>query len=115
MIEHGPLLRAKQTAALVGARLSAVPVRESGFLRDLTPVPEPGREDAYAVREREWLADVPEVERDPGGRRITAALDHFATGAGVPGGPQERHLLLITHAFVVGWMVGRVLETNVAG
>ena len=109
-VHHSPLLRAEQTATVIATELApGTPLGASEFLIDRTPVPEPGQENEYSAAARGWLAGVPTAERDPGGREISAALAHFATGA-----EDGTHHLLITHAFVVGWFVRAALGAPVA-
>lgn len=119
-IHHGPAARASETAQVVARTLAdrglpeITPFR-TDLLADRTPAPEPGQEQEYPERDRAWLRTVPRAELDPGGRRISAALRHFAgltnelgtreeAGAAVA----ERHVLLVTHAFVVSWIVREV-------
>lgn len=102
-IHHGPAVRARETAQVMAAELSRVPVVGSGLLQDRTPVPEPEHQHEYSDAERAWLADVPPAERDPGGRQISSAIEHFAALGG-------RHAL-VTHAFVVGWFVRSALDS----
>jgi serine/threonine-protein phosphatase PGAM5 len=106
-IHHGPLLRAEQTAtAIADAAEATVAVKPSAHLQDRTPIPAAGEENAYSASARDWLTGVPVAEQDSGGAQISAALDHFAA--------LEGHHLLVTHAFVVGWMVRSALGAPIA-
>jgi serine/threonine-protein phosphatase PGAM5 len=108
-IEHSPLRRAVQTAELVARSLPGVPVGPSEHLHDLTAVPEPGRDSDYPADRLDWLASVPEEERDPGARRLRAAVEHYLADIAAGSG-EGRNLLLITHAFVLGWFVRHTLD-----
>ncbi len=108
-IEHSPLRREIQTAELVAASMPGVPVGPSEYLRDLTAVPEPGQESDYPADRLDWLASVPEEECDPGARRLRAAVEHYLADTAADTG-EDRNLLLITHAFVVGWFVRHALD-----
>jgi serine/threonine-protein phosphatase PGAM5 len=101
-IHHGPATRARETAYVVAESLPGVAVRESELLDDRTPMPEPGLEIAYSEAELAWLTNVPISERDPGGARITSAIEYF-------GSLGEGQHVLITHAFVIGWFVRSAL------
>jgi serine/threonine-protein phosphatase PGAM5 len=104
-IRHSPLRRAADTAAILAAHLPDVPVTGSEWLADLTPVPRPGDEDTVPEAYRWFPGTVPADERDPGGVRLDTAYDALtATGA------DSRRELLVTHNFVIGWFVRRVMQ-----
>ncbi len=104
-VVHGPSRRTTQTAELVAAALPGVVPQLSDHLRDRTPVPPPGQDELVESRYHSWFAGVPEVERDVGGAAIDAAMAHFgAVGA------TDRHVVLVTHSFVLGWAVRRALR-----
>jgi serine/threonine-protein phosphatase PGAM5 len=113
-IHHSPLKRAEETAHLVGASLPGVPVHGTALLSDRTPVPSPEHEAAYPARDLAWLATVPAAERDEDGAVISSAMRHFvrlgAEARTSQGQPRPSHRLLITHAFVISWLVREVLE-----
>jgi serine/threonine-protein phosphatase PGAM5 len=120
-VEHSPLRRATETARLIGGFLPGVPVRPSEFLRDLTPMPAPGKNDEYPADRQSWLAGVPENERDPGAVRLSQSVAHYTSldnadptpSVGPAAVPAERHYLLVTHAFVLGWFVRHALDAPV--
>ena len=99
-VRHGPRLRAAQTAAVLG-ELCGTPVVADPLLDDRTPVPAPGQEGAYPERMRAWFDAVPADERDEGGVRLSAAVEACLA--------DDRPLVLVTHAFVVAWLVRQVL------
>jgi len=102
-IHHSPLLRAAQTADVVSGVLPEVPTHACELVADRTPMPSAGHE--YPAEYGAWLDGVPDAERDEGAVRIQAAVEHFGvTGAA------DRHELLITHNFVIGWFVRHALD-----
>lgn len=102
---HSPLRRAAQTAQILGGYLPGVPVSSSELLPDRTPVPSAGQAGAVPPRWRPFLAGVPAGERDPGGRHLDAAVARLAVT-----GDHDRHELLVTHNFVIGWFVRHALD-----
>jgi serine/threonine-protein phosphatase PGAM5 len=102
---HSPLHRAVETAAVLADRLK-VAATPSSLLADRTPVPSlPGR-SAYPARYLPWLDETPADERDFDAQALTAARDELielsAAGSG--------QLVLVTHAFVIGWLVADALD-----
>ncbi|MEU6995416.1 histidine phosphatase family protein [Streptomyces sp. NPDC046465] len=108
-IHHGPLPRAEQTARLIGEQLPGVPLHRSAPAGDYLPyVPRKDElppESAEATLLR--LAEFPAAEREGGPALAQEALAQF-TGP-VPG-PEPRHELLVTHNFLVGWLVRAALD-----
>lgn len=106
-LRHGPLPRAAQTARLVSARLEGVPPTALPEAGDYAPhMPEryelPPTEAEGIL---DFLDRVPSEERSPElGRR---ALELFT---GPAEGDSERREVVITHAYLVGWLVGAALE-----
>jgi serine/threonine-protein phosphatase PGAM5 len=105
VIRHSPLRRAAETAAILARYLPEVPVASSDLLTDLTPVSLPGREEDVPAAYRRFTDSVPEDERDPGGARLDAAAANLAVTADA-----DRCELLVTHNFVIGWFVRRILD-----
>lgn len=104
-IHHSPLPRAAETAAIVADRLARIPRHECEHVTDRTPVPSAARRADYPARWHAWLDSVPAVERDEDAVALRASVAHFGvTGAA------DRHELLITHNFVIGWFVRHVLD-----
>lgn len=106
-IRHSPLPRAARTAALLAEDRAGVVPQPSARLTDRTPVPSPARAADYPTRYAPWLAQAPDAERDEDGAALSAAVAHF--GSAPPAGT-DRHELLVTHAFVVGWFVRAALD-----
>lgn len=104
-IHHGPLPRAAQTAGVIAThvRSNALPI-EIEAAGDYVPHV-PDREDieaAYAPRVVASLADVSTAEASHGAALAQQAIEVF-TGPAL--GNVERHDLVVTHAFTVGWLV----------
>ncbi|GAA2749846.1 histidine phosphatase family protein [Kitasatospora cinereorecta] len=108
-IHHGPLARAEQTARLIGEQLDGVPLRRSEAAGDYLPYL-PAREELPAEAADAWgtfLEQFTAEEREQGHGLAAAALAEF-TGP-VPG-DEPRHELVITHNFLVGWLLRAAFE-----
>jgi serine/threonine-protein phosphatase PGAM5 len=107
-ILHSPRRRAAETAEVLAQARPDVAVLPSDQLDDRTPVPSPGRRETYPQRYHPWLDLVPTVERDVDGVRLSEALRQLGDSAveRAENGP----LVLITHAFVIGWFVRTLLD-----
>ncbi|SBT48742.1 histidine phosphatase family protein [Micromonospora auratinigra] len=103
-VHHGPLPRAAETAALVGAALPGVPVHVSDDIGDHLPhdTDPTGLPPAYAG----LLAEYDAAERVDGPRRTAAAVARFAT-APAEGDVRE---LVVTHSFLIAWLVRHALD-----
>jgi len=108
---HSPRLRAVQTAAIIAASVPGVPVSASDLLDDRTPVPSPQRRDEYPPRYLPWLDDTAPDEQDIDGATLSQAMDELVSEAlrRAEDGP----LVLVTHAFVIGWFVRAALDAPV--
>lgn len=108
-ILHGPLPRAEETARLIHGRLRGVPVRSSELAGDYVPhVPDRAElpaESADFMLDR--LAGMPAGELDGGPERARRALAAFT---GPAEGGEPRHELVVTHAFLIGWLVRDALD-----
>ena len=107
-LHHSPLARATQTADVVAGYLPRVPRHDCGFVADRTPVPSAGQQGRYPNRWHAWLDGVPDDERDEDAVALQAAVQRFGVT-----GEEDRHDLLITHNFVIGWFVRHVLDAPV--
>jgi probable phosphoglycerate mutase len=103
---HGPRRRAAETAADLADFLPGISVTGSALLDDRTAVPSPGRRADYPERYQLWLDAVPPDERDEDGEQMSAAFHELGERARAGDGA----LVLVTHAFVVGWFVREVLD-----
>ena len=110
VIHHGPLPRAAQTARLVGAQLGEVPLRESEAAGDYVPyIPEraefpPELAEGLSTR----LAWVSAEERAQGAELARQAV-RDVTGL-VHEGDAPRHELVVTHAFLIAWLVCAAMD-----
>lgn len=105
-VHHSAAARATQTADEIAAWLPGTPVHACPYAADLTPVPAPGRAEQKAPqRYADFLDAVPEPERDPGGVRLQAAVEHWGRVGDV-----DRYELVVTHNFVIGWAVRHALD-----
>ncbi|MCX5199374.1 histidine phosphatase family protein [Streptomyces sp. NBC_00249] len=103
-VHHGPLPRAEQTARLIGDQLENVPLRVSEVAGDYvpyTPVRDelPAESADFFLR---FLAGASEEEREHGPALARQALDVFT---GPVEGEEDRHELVVTHNFLVAWLV----------
>lgn len=104
-VHHGPLPRAEETARLITDELEGVTARVAECAGDYVPhLPErnelpAGPADFYL----DFLAGATEEERRRGPELARQALRRF-TGAVTDGG-QDRHELVVTHNFLVAWLV----------
>ncbi|MFY9934318.1 MAG: histidine phosphatase family protein [Streptosporangiaceae bacterium] len=104
-IWHGPLPRVAQTAALIAESLPGVPVTECDLAGDYLPsAPDPaGLPPSYA----EFVARFSAAERAEGPARAAIALERFAAP---PPDDQDRYELLVTHNFLIGWLVSQAVN-----
>lgn len=103
-VHHGPLPRAAQTARLIHDQLKDLPLLTSEVAGDYVPyVPQkdelpPEAADFYL----RFLADTTDEERKQGAVLARQALDLFT---GPVDGEEDRHELVVTHNFLVAWLV----------
>lgn len=108
-LHHGLLPRAAQTAQLIREQLDGVPLHVSEEAGDYVPyLPQrhelpPESADAMVAR----LAEFPAEERERGPELALTALARFT---GPVDGDEPRHELLVTHNFLVGWLVRAALD-----
>ena len=100
-IHHSPLPRAAETASILAEYLPGVPSHACEHVTDRTPMPASPAPERYA----RFLQDVPVVERDPGTVALRAAVAYLGTT-----GDADRHELVVTHNFVIGWFVRHALD-----
>ncbi len=108
-VHHGPLPRAAQTARLIGEQLNSVPLQVSEAVGDYVPdVPE--REDLPADSADFLLRFVDQFtaqERERGPVLARQALERFT---GPVDGDEARHELVVTHNFLIGWLVRHAMD-----
>jgi broad specificity phosphatase PhoE len=109
VVRHGPLPRALQTARLVGEQLDGVSLTSSAAAGDYVPyVPTrdelpPGGADVFM----RFLERVTAEEAAEGQALAEQALEQFT---GLVAGETDRHELVITHMFLIGWLVRQALD-----
>ncbi|KOV77356.1 MULTISPECIES: histidine phosphatase family protein [unclassified Streptomyces] len=103
-VHHGPLPRAKQTAHLIGDQLKGVPLHVTEVAGDYVPyIPEKDELTAESADfYLRFLAGATEEERKHGPVLARQALDLFT---GPVDGEEDRHELVVTHNFLVAWLV----------
>ncbi|TLQ45127.1 histidine phosphatase family protein [Streptomyces marianii] len=109
VIHHGPLPRARQTAQLISTRLDAVPLHQSELAGDYIPYL-PAKEELppdSADAMLSFLTQVPEEERNRGPALAREALAEFT---GPVEGDRPRHELVVTHNFLIGWLIRAALD-----
>ncbi|MFE7424609.1 histidine phosphatase family protein [Streptomyces sp. NPDC057545] len=109
VIHHSPLPRAARTAELIGDRLDGAALRPSELAGDYLPHL-PHRHElppdiADATLER--LARFPREQREAGPGLARAALARFT---GPVDGDEPRHELVVTHNFLIAWLVREALD-----
>ncbi|MEU8844673.1 histidine phosphatase family protein [Streptomyces sp. NPDC048564] len=103
-VHHGPLPRAEQTARLIGDQLRNVPVHVSDIAGDYVPYL-PNKDELPAESADyylDFLADATDEERENGPALARRALDAYT---GPVQGDKDRHELVVTHNFLVAWLV----------
>lgn len=108
-VHHGPLPRAEQTARLIAGELNDVPLYRTDVAGDYVPhVPEadelPPDASEYYLR---FLAGATDEEREHGPVLARRALELFT---GPVAGAADRHELVVTHNFLVAWLVRDALD-----
>jgi probable phosphoglycerate mutase len=109
VVHHGPLPRAAQTAQLIGEHLDGVAVVASEVAGDYVPYV-PDRDELPADCADfllEFLSHTTAEEREHGRVLARQALEQFT---GPVAGDQERHELVVTHNFLIGWLVRHALD-----
>ncbi|NEA98804.1 histidine phosphatase family protein [Streptomyces sp. SID13726] len=103
-VHHSPLPRARQTARLVADQLGNVPLRQEAAAGDYVPhfparAELPADSADFFLR---FLADVTDEERAQGPVLARRAQELFT---GPVAGTEDRHELVVTHNFLVAWLV----------
>lgn len=99
---HSPLKRAAETAGIVAARLPSLKPEPSALLFDCIPSgPSPDMPKGFEA----FFGSVTQAEIDAGRAQMDDAVSEFLTPS-----VGDRHDLLITHNFVIGWFVREVFN-----
>ncbi|MEU6237916.1 histidine phosphatase family protein [Kitasatospora sp. NPDC047058] len=104
VVHHGPLPRATQTAQLIGEHLDGAALTVSEPAGDYVPyIPDraelPPDSADFLLR---FLSGATPGERERGPVLARQAVERFT---GPAPGDEERHELVVTHNFLVGWLV----------
>lgn len=98
---HSPLQRAAETAAIIAERMPAITPEPSALLFDCVPSgPSPETPSSYDP----FFGSVTAAEIEAGRAQMEDATAEFLQSSSA-----DRHDLLITHNFVIGWFVREVL------
>ncbi|MDX3537443.1 histidine phosphatase family protein [Streptomyces sp. MB09-01] len=108
-VHHGPLPRAEQTARLIGDQLEHVPLHCSEAAGDYVPhMPQreelPAESADFYLR---FLEGASAEEREHGPALVRQAMDLFT---GPVEGEEDRHELVVTHNFLVAWLVREAMH-----
>jgi broad specificity phosphatase PhoE len=106
---HGPLPRAAETAGLIRGRIGDVPLQVSEHAGDHVPYV-PGRDELPAESADFMLgrlAEIPARRLREGPEQARRALTAFT---GPAEGDEPRHELVVSHAFLIGWLVRDALD-----
>ncbi|MCU1398239.1 MAG: histidine phosphatase family protein [Acidimicrobiales bacterium] len=105
-ILHSSRRRAQQTAGIAGALLGPTP-QHSPHADDRTPIP--SDQSGLSANLRAFLADVPDDERDPDGHCLDRSIEELSWVASTI----DRHVLIVTHNFVIAWFVRDALDAPI--
>ncbi len=100
---HSPKRRAAETAATIARHVAGVTPEASALVDDRTPVPDDW--STVPVRYHELLRAVPAAEADVGGRLLQRTVTELGRV-----GDADRTVIVVTHAFVIGWFVRHALD-----
>jgi serine/threonine-protein phosphatase PGAM5 len=99
---HSPLERASETARIMKGRMPALDLQPTALLFDCYPSgPTPDMPRAF----ESFFGGVTEEEIEAGQAQMADATAEFLSPS-----TGDRHDLLITHNFVIGWFVREVLD-----
>jgi serine/threonine-protein phosphatase PGAM5 len=104
---HSPLERASETARIMTERMPALESIPSTLLMDCIPSgPPPGKHHAF----QPFFGSVTPEQIDAGQAQMADAVSEFMHPEYSPSTASDRHDLLITHNFVIGWFVREVFD-----
>ncbi|WP_432588433.1 histidine phosphatase family protein [Streptomyces sp. HD1123-B1] len=107
-VHHGPLPRTAQTARLIGEQLDGVPAHLCEAAGDYVPhTPERAELPADSADHLlDFVHRFPAAERERGPLLARQAVERFT---GPVEGSEDRHELVVTHNFLIGWLVREIL------
>ncbi|MBA3827182.1 MAG: histidine phosphatase family protein [Ktedonobacterales bacterium] len=108
MIHHGPLPRAAQTAVLIQEEMDGVPLEMSLAAGDYVPyLPQQSELPSDSVP---FLASfLDQFTKEDGEHGALLAQQALETFSGSVAGEEERHELLVTHNYLIGWLVSHAM------
>ena len=95
--------RAVETASILAASIGGPAPRHSAHADDRTPFPSDRSSEPHELRP--FLNGVPADERDEDGRDLDRAVAGLSRVE-----PADRRTLVVTHNFVIGWLVRDALD-----
>lgn len=99
---HSPLERAAETARIMTDSMPSLDPRPSALLFDCIPAgPTPDMPQAF----RPFFGSVTEAEIEAGAAQMADAANEWLAPS-----REDRHDLLITHNFVIGWFVREIFD-----
>lgn len=108
-VHHGPLPRALQTAQLVGEQLDGVSLTSAPAAGDFVPyVPDRNELPSGGAEVFLQFLDSVTAEEAAAGRELTEHARVQFTGP--VAGDTDRHELVVTHNFLVAWLVSQALD-----
>ncbi len=108
VVHHGPLPRATETARLIGEQLDRVPLHATELVGDYPPqVPSAPSAPPAGFPWSAVLGQYSTEERERGPALAAAAVRRFT---GPVEGHEESHELVVTHAFLVSWLVRHAMD-----
>ncbi|MFD5751047.1 histidine phosphatase family protein [Streptomyces sp. NPDC127033] len=108
-VHHGPLPRAEETATLLTAELDGVPAHRSEAAGDYIPHL-PRREELQPDSADTLLAFLAGVTEEEARLGSALAREAQARFTGTVTGDTPRHELVVTHNFLIGWLVRAALD-----
>ncbi|MEU7827270.1 histidine phosphatase family protein [Catellatospora sp. NPDC049133] len=102
-VQHSPVRRAAHTAALITAHLPGVPVEQSPLAGDYVPYLPP--DDELPAFAKGFLDGYSPAEIAEGAALIEAAQARYTAVA-----ETDTHELVVTHNFLIGWLVRHALD-----
>lgn len=108
LVHHGPLPRAAQTAHLIKDQLDGAALRASEAAGDYLPhLPDSEELPSESIGFLRFLEQFTPEEREHGPVLAHEALQQFT---GPVTGSEARHELVVTHNFLVGWLVRDAMD-----
>lgn len=104
VVHHGPLARAAQTAYLIGEKLDGVPLHVTEAAGDFVPYV-PDRDELPPESADALLGFFDQFPASERARGQTLAHEAVRQFTGPAEGGEAKYELLVTHNFLIGWLV----------